>query len=674
MQGIKGWIEADDQTRTDLEEQEKQLIHRLEQLRALQKQYAQLQQAEERLQAQRQKISQQQEALEQARKVLESAADKEEKIKEYNIVQAQLEEKIKSRARANELGRKLQEAQRKAASKQEQQALRHKQYEQWTELLQKDEARVQELSQVPLQLGELRAQSTQLEHQLVQMRRAQNLEELCKQLKNRWEKQQLVYLQVEQDLAEARTAHQTGEDLWFRAQAGILAQTLVEGQACPVCGSIHHPDKAKLEDHVPSEAERKLLRSKVEELQKRRGDESVLAAEYKSTYEAEMAHLQELDVSLTDMAETEKAASGAKRQIRQLELQQQELTRLQQRLPEHREKMVQCQSQEEQARQEAAQCQVEAAGLEGALRQEVERFGSEPVRMLQEQLRICQSERGQLEKALSDARHSHELLDRSLQQEKGVLTGIEEQINRLASELEGQEKLEVLQQQLTEHSQQQMQCRSELDRIVGRLQSNRRACQQLSSSLAKHQKSGEYYQRLLSLSQTASGELAGKPKLAFEQYIQAFYFEHVLHAANQRLNTLSRGQYTLMRRTQAENLRSAEGLEIEVMDHYTGRKRPVSSLSGGESFQAALSLALGLSDVIQSFAGGIEVDAVFIDEGFGSLDQQALTQALETLAGLSGGDRLVGIISHVEALKDRIPHRVEVTKTMNGSHIHQNRA
>ncbi|MBQ7916232.1 MAG: SMC family ATPase, partial [Firmicutes bacterium] len=237
-----------------------------------------------------------------------------------------------------------------------------------------------------------------------------------------------------------------------------------------------------------------------------------------------------------------------------------------------------------------------------------------------------------------------------------------------------QEKLEVLQQQLTEHSQQQMQCRSELDRIVGRLQSNRRACQQLSSSLAKHQKSGEYYQRLLSLSQTASGELAGKPKLAFEQYIQAFYFEHVLHAANQRLNTLSRGQYTLMRRTQAENLRSAEGLEIEVMDHYTGRKRPVSSLSGGESFQAALSLALGLSDVIQSFAGGIEVDAVFIDEGFGSLDQQALTQALETLAGLSGGDRLVGIISHVEALKDRIPHRVEVTKTMNGSHIHQNRA
>ncbi|MBQ7916849.1 MAG: SMC family ATPase, partial [Firmicutes bacterium] len=416
MQGIKGWIEADDQTRTDLEEQEKQLIHRLEQLRALQKQYAQLQQAEERLQAQRQKISQQQEALEQARKVLESAADKEEKIKEYNIVQAQLEEKIKSRARANELGRKLQEAQRKAASKQEQQALRHKQYEQWTELLQKDEARVQELSQVPLQLGELRAQSTQLEHQLVQMRRAQNLEELCKQLKNRWEKQQLVYLQVEQDLAEARTAHQTGEDLWFRAQAGILAQTLVEGQACPVCGSIHHPDKAKLEDHVPSEAERKLLRSKVEELQKRRGDESVLAAEYKSTYEAEMAHLQELDVSLTDMAETEKAASGAKRQIRQLELQQQELTRLQQRLPEHREKMVQCQSQEEQARQEAAQCQVEAAGLEGALRQEVERFGSEPVRMLQEQLRICQSERGQLEKALSDARHSHELLDRSLQQ------------------------------------------------------------------------------------------------------------------------------------------------------------------------------------------------------------------------------------------------------------------
>ena len=118
-------------------------------------------------------------------------------------------------------------------------------------------------------------------------------------------------------------------------------------------------------------------------------------------------------------------------------------------------------------------------------------------------------------------------------------------------------------------------------------------------------------------------------------------------------------------------MKKAFGLDMEVLDHYTGRRRPASSLSGGESFQAALALALGLSDVIQRFAGGIEMDAVFIDEGFGSLDHQALEQALTTLATLSVGDRLVGIISHVDALKERVPQQLQVSKSIYGSHIHQ---
>ena len=171
------------------------------------------------------------------------------------------------------------------------------------------------------------------------------------------------------------------------------------------------------------------------------------------------------------------------------------------------------------------------------------------------------------------------------------------------------------------------------------------------------------------LSEVANGEIKGKQRLAFEQYIQAFYFEKVIHEANKRLKLMTSGRYKLMRKEEASDHRVKAGLEIEIMDYYTGKPRSIKSLSGGELFKASLSLALGLSDVIQSFAGGIEVDAMFIDEGFGSLDSESLESAIETLNTLTAGNRLVGIISHVEELKERIDKQIIVSKDINGSTV-----
>ena len=206
-----------------------------------------------------------------------------------------------------------------------------------------------------------------------------------------------------------------------------------------------------------------------------------------------------------------------------------------------------------------------------------------------------------------------------------------------------------------------------LQTVNTRLGVNEPICKAIETGLKKLVQYQKEYLLLSNLAKTASGELAGKQKLAFEQYVQAFYFTQILFEANKRLKIMTSSRFELLRREEAADLRSQTGLEIDVLDHYTGRVRPVTTLSGGESFKASLSLALGLSDVIQSAAGGVEIDTLFVDEGFGALDAESLEQAIQTLVGLAEGNRLIGIISHVEELKERIDRQIVVEKTTGGS-------
>ena len=176
-------------------------------------------------------------------------------------------------------------------------------------------------------------------------------------------------------------------------------------------------------------------------------------------------------------------------------------------------------------------------------------------------------------------------------------------------------------------------------------------------------------QRLMwmgSLSDTANGTLGGKEKIMLETFVQMTQFDRILARSNTRLMMMSRGQYELLRREEAENKQSHSGLDLDVLDHYNGTRRSVKSLSGGESFQASLSLALGLSEEIQSAAGGIQMDTMFIDEGFGALDEEALEQAIRALSGISSQNRLVGIISHVAELKDQVEKQILVKKDRTG--------
>ena len=203
---------------------------------------------------------------------------------------------------------------------------------------------------------------------------------------------------------------------------------------------------------------------------------------------------------------------------------------------------------------------------------------------------------------------------------------------------------------------------------VGFRQKSNQAIADALNRIAKESEQARRKADLLThLYNTVKGKQAGKVNLSFEAYIQAYYFERVVEAANRRFEAMSEGRYLLRRRDDSVSISGKNALVLDVLDHYTGKLRPVSSLSGGESFKAALCLALGLSDVIQAGSGGVEIDALFVDEGFGTLDEASLDKALEVLLGLAGPGKMVGVISHVPELKDRITRQIVLKKGALGS-------
>ena len=206
------------------------------------------------------------------------------------------------------------------------------------------------------------------------------------------------------------------------------------------------------------------------------------------------------------------------------------------------------------------------------------------------------------------------------------------------------------------------------DRILllkSRRQNNEKVISDIESLSSDIEKKRHESDVKFPLYSTISGDIKGKEKISLETYILAAYFDRIIAKANTRLMNMSNGQYELKRREEGEK-KSKSGLDLDIVDHYNGTERDVRTLSGGESFKASLSLALGLSDEIQSSAGGVKLDTMFVDEGFGSLDEESLRKAIDTLMSLADGNRLIGIISHVSELKERIDKQIVIKKQTNG--------
>lgn len=273
-----------------------------------------------------------------------------------------------------------------------------------------------------------------------------------------------------------------------------------------------------------------------------------------------------------------------------------------------------------------------------------------------------------LRKKCADIKAAYEAAETAVNEGEKLCSGIAGRLKQLSEQLADFGDLDGKKEtdEKSRFTAEKAALTAKLRQLHTRLTINKTALANITDGSAELSELEKRYAWVKNLSDTANGKLSDQSKLMLETYIQTAYFDRIIRRANLRLKVMSDGQYTLKRREEFEDKRTQVGLDLDVIDHYNGSVRSVKTLSGGESFKASLSLALGLSDEIQCSAGGIQLDTMFVDEGFGSLDDNSIEQAVRALAGLSEGRRLVGIISHVQALKQRIDKQIVVRKDKNG--------
>ena len=491
------------------------------------------------------------------------------------------------------------------------------------------------------------------------------------------------FLQVREKSTSLGKQYVEMEALFLSGQAGILARGLRPGQPCPVCGSLEHPSPASENMEIPSEKELKELSAKRERAVARTTQVSAAAAEVRGKYEQSRAALsqwcsrEQVSAEAGQKKGLECAAweyfhmkgQELREKLLWYEQERKKLTKLlrekeelEKQLPLVEGQLLQSRQKRETTAQELVQCRTQ---MESALLQREDikqRFMYGTYEEAGRAIKELQQIRAQIMAEIEAAQKGLEQCRSSIRAQEEAVELLREQTaqsDEVSSDMLMERRLELSEQKkLLEQRQRQRHVLLQTDEgILGQLKKGQKKMAQVD----------EAYQTLAILSDTANGELRGRQKLAFEQYIQAVFFGQIIHEANKRFSVMTDGRYLLKRRENAGNLRSQTGLDLDVFDFYTGRLRSVQSLSGGEAFKASLSLALGLADVVQRYAGGVQLDTVFIDEGFGSLDRESLNQAIKILNELAGSRRLAGIISHVEELKERIDRKIIVKKGTAGS-------
>ncbi len=478
------------------------------------------------------------------------------------------------------------------------------------------------------------------------------------------------------DAAKKRLqAYDQMQRAFLNAQAGILAKDLQDGVPCPVCGSLEHPHPAELPAHAPTEDAVKQAKTFYDDAQSAAASASETAAGQKSKVEEKADALRKKSEELLPDTAEDQAEAAAQEQLHDCETQIKALNGKIETVKENirsKEKLDEQIPQKEDALKAAEGDWTDADKQLGVLQAEHKTL-ADRIKELQQSLTFpdkssaeqeigkLQEQSEALEKALSDAQEQQTQTLEALgvtrgaieQLQKQLETGADGDLDKLSAQLDVQKKqkkaLEEQRQTVLTRIEVNGQARDKIDKQRGKLEELETQCTWLNA-----------------LVRTATGTLPGKAKIDLETYVQTTYFDRILERANLRLQKMSGGQYDLKRRRNADDLKSKSGLELDIIDHINATERSVNTLSGGEAFLASLALALGLSDEVQ-MSTGIHLDTLFVDEGFGSLDSEALSKAYQTLAGLTEGNRLVGIISHVAELKERIDRQIVVTKSPDGS-------
>lgn len=605
-----------------------------------------------------------------------------EKLKEYDALE-KLTAKVTAAANSCAAGKNALDRARNTL----------KELEAQTRSLEEDQ---KALASAPKQVAELAGKRKALETRLSAMSALQkNLQQ--------YNRGAVVYRDAQTDYAEqelkyhnAKGKYEQLEKWYMDAQAGLLAETLVEGAPCPVCGSRKHPKPATKAHYVPTKeavddakveaerskelfelyfskvaAERASMLERARQLQEAATPFSLPLDGWPSEQELSVpdAHtavpvLSEETVQAADALE--KTLAGQQEQMTReaaaLEKQVDRLGRIEEELPELRTNKETAAGNVTKTEKELAAAEATLQSLQAEKEKTAEKLSFPSLKEAEAAVAQKQQSLEAGKQALESARKAYEEADRTCRTLAAQETTLKETLagfDAAAAEAR-KETAEVLNARAKE-------LEAELRVLDGRLKANRRLQKDIQKTLGVLSEEQQKHQWLRALDNALNGKVAGKDKLKLDTYVQAIYFDQILLYANRRLRAMTDGQYELVRRQEASDKRSGYALNLDVLDHYGDvSRRSVNTLSGGESFLASLALALGLSDLIQERAGGVQIETLFVDEGFGSLDGETLEKALQTLAELGDENRLVGIISHVEELQQRIDRKIEVKKLPAG--------
>lgn len=456
---------------------------------------------------------------------------------------------------------------------------------------------------------------------------------------------------------------------FFNEQAGIIADELKDGEPCPVCGSTSHPNLARKSENAPSQADVESAQNLVKKAQEKADKARDAASALKSRFDEISANVKSAAKKLfgTDdnvfddynsninalKKEYDCTLALLKTANEKLNLYQ----KLDKEIPKIQEK-------QKSLSDEISTLNTQKASDEAFISENTKRVTSikseldfESADLAKDKLKEYTNLSSDIKNAIEKSKNAFDDIKSKYDTQKGTKASLENALKEFK---------EIDLAALNEKSLKLNEYKKDFDKtaksLYSRIESNKLLVDNISEKRDILKGYDDKYVWLKALSETANGDISGKEKITLETFVQMTYFDSIIRKANIRLLTMSDGQYELVRRSDAETLKKNEGLALDVIDHFNGSSRSVSTLSGGESFMASLCLALGLSDEIQSSNGGIKLDTMFVDEGFGSLDGEALDRALSALTSLSQGNRLVGIISHVDALRDRIDNKIVITK------------
>lgn len=476
---------------------------------------------------------------------------------------------------------------------------------------------------------------------------------------------------------DAKQKYDTQYKCYLDEQAGIIATQLSDGMPCPVCGSTEHPHPAQSAPHAPTKQELETYRKDSEDKSRNASDASEQASSAKAQMSVIINQIKETAASVFGQTDKDtilkKTTDYRNKLISENKSLCQKLNDIQTKVKRFCELEKLSLEKEELSqklavdfsnkKEESIKLDSDIKAVRDSLMKITDKLEFQTLAEAKNNISFIETRLAQMNKNLENAQKNYEDC-------KAVSFGLEGRIDALKTQIASftdsfdVKKLTQEQNELTESYN---AVTEQLQKINSRIDTNTEVLARLNEQSKNLILCEKKWCTVNSLSLTANGNVAGKDKIMLETYVQMTFFDNIIRRANIRFMKMSGGKYEMKRRIGAESKRGQSGLELDIIDHYNGSERSVRTLSGGESFKASLSLALGLSDEIQSSAGRIRLDSMFVDEGFGSLDEESLSTAIDVLSDLSEGDRLIGIISHVSDLKQRIDRKIIVKKQKEGN-------